>query len=184
MDELTTRLQRAATELAERAVGPAPDDLLRRGRRQRRRHAAAAVLLALALAGGVVAVPLLRPWQPAAPAGMPPATPSTSTLAPGHRCPARATTARLTAKHIAFHPACLAAVAGKPFTLTFDNKEPVVHNIAIFRGSDAEGATVFRGQIFRGPRVVQEQVPALRAGDYFFHCDVHPHLMQGRLVVR
>jgi plastocyanin len=184
MDELTARLQRAATELAERAVVPAPDDIVRRGRRQRRRHAAGAVLLAMALAGGVVAVPLLRPWQPAAPAGMQPATPSTSTLAPGHECPARATTAQLTANNIAFHPACLAAVAGKPFTLTFDNKEPVVHNIAIFRGSDATGTNVFRGQIFRGPRVVEERVPALKAGDYFFHCDVHPQAMQGKLVVR
>jgi plastocyanin len=183
MDELTARLQRAATEVAERALVPAPDAILRRGRRQRRRHAAAAVLLVMALAGAVVAVPLLRPWEPAAPAGMPPATPSSSTLAPGQRCPARATTARLTAKQIAFHPACLAAVAGKPFTLSFDNKEPVVHNIAIFRGSNAEGANVFRGQIFRGPRVLEEQVPALRAGDYFFHCDVHPHAMQGKLVV-
>jgi plastocyanin len=131
-----------------------------------------------------VAVPLLRPWESAAPAGMPPATPSTSTLAPGHGCPARATAVQLTAKNIAFHPTCLAAVAGKPFTLRFDNKEPVVHNIAIFRGSNAEGTNVFRGQVFRGPRVVVEQVPALKAGDYFFHCDVHPHLMQGKLVVR
>jgi plastocyanin len=184
MDELTARFQRAATEVAERAVIPAADDLVRRGRQQRRRHAMGAVLFAMALAGGVVAVPLLRPWQPVAPAGMPPATPSTSTLAPGHGCPARATTAHITAKSIAFHPVCLAAVAGKPFTLTFDNNEPVLHNIAIFRGSNAEGANVFRGPPFRGPRVVQEQVPALKAGDYFFHCDVHPHAMQGKLVVR
>ena len=184
MDELTVRLQRAATEVAERAVLPAPDDIVRRGRRQRRRHAAGAVLLAMALAGGVVTVPLLRPWQPAAPSGMPPATPSTSTLAPGHGCPARATTAQLTANNIAFHPACLAAVAGKPFTLTLDNHDRVPHNLAIFQGSNAEGANVFRGQVFRGPRVVEERVPALKAGDYFFHCDVHPHAMQGKLVVR
>jgi plastocyanin len=183
VDELTARLQRAATEVAERAVVPAPDDIVRRGRRQRWRRAAGAVLLAMALTGAVVAVPLLRPWQSAAPTGMQPATPSTSTLAPGHGCPARATTVQLTAKNIAFDPVCLAAVAGKPFTLTFDNKEPVLHNIAIFRGSNAEGTNVFRGQIFRGPRVVEEQVPALRAGDYFFHCDVHPHAMQGKLVV-
>jgi plastocyanin len=184
MDELTARLQRAATEVAERAVIPAPDDIVRRGRRQRRRHAAGAVLLAVALAGAVVAVPLLRPWQPAAPTGMPPATPRTSTLAPGHGCPARATTAQLTAKNIAFDPACLAVVAGKPFTLTFDNRDRVPHNLAIFRGSNAEGTNVFRRPPFRGPRVVEEQVPALRAGDYFFHCDVHPHAMQGKLVVR
>jgi ferric-dicitrate binding protein FerR (iron transport regulator) len=86
MDELNARVQRAATELAERAVLPAPDDIVRRGRRQRRRHAAGAVLLAMALAGAVVTVPLLRPWQPAAPTGMPPATPRTSTLAPGQGC--------------------------------------------------------------------------------------------------
>jgi plastocyanin len=184
MDELTVRLQRAATELAERAVLPAPDDILRRGRRQRRRHVAGAVLLAMALAGGVVAVPLLRPWQPAAPGGGPPATPSPSTPAPGQGCPARVTTAQLTANNIAFHPACLAAVAGKPFTLTFDNQDRVPHNLAIFQGSNAEGANVFRGQVFRGPRVVEEEVPALRAGNYFFHCDVHPQAMQGKLVVR
>jgi plastocyanin len=184
MDELTARMQRAATELAERAVVPAPDDLVRRGRRQRRRQAAGAVLVAMALAGGVVAVPLLRPWQPAAPTGMQPAPPSTSTLAPGQGCPASATTTRLTANNIAFHPTCLAAPAGRPWTLTFDNQEPVLHNLAVFRGSDAEGASVFRGLVFRGPRVVEQQVPALKAGDYFFHCDVHPRAMQGRLVVR
>jgi plastocyanin len=43
---------------------------------------------------------------------------------------------------------------------------------------------VFRGQVLRGPRVVEEQVPAPKAGDYFFHCDVHPHVMQGKLVVK
>ena len=85
MDELNARVQRAATEVAERAALPAPDDIVRRGRRQRRRHAVDTVLLAMAL-GGVVVVPLLRPWQPAAPSGMPPAAPSTSPLAPGRGC--------------------------------------------------------------------------------------------------
>jgi plastocyanin len=184
MDELTARLQRAATELAERAVAPFPDDIARRGRRRRWRNAAGAVLLAMALAGAVVTVPLPRPWQPAAPTGMPPATPSPSTLAPGHRCPAPATTAQLTANNTAFHSACLAAVAGKPFTLTVDNQDRVPHTLAIFQGSDATGAKVFRGQVFRGPRIVQERVPALTAGDYFFHCDIHPRLMQGQLIVR
>ena len=89
MDELTARFQRAATEVAERAVVPAPDNIVRRGRRQRRRHAVGAVLLAMALAGGMVAVPLLRPWQPAGPTGMQPATPRTSTLAPGQGCVGR-----------------------------------------------------------------------------------------------
>jgi plastocyanin len=183
MDELTVRLQRAATEVAERAVIPAPDDIARRGRRQRRRHAAGAVLLAIALAGGVMAVPL-RPWQPAAPSGMPPATPSPSMLAPRHRCPARVTAAQLTAKDIAFAPACLTAEAGRPFRLKFDNKEPVPHNVSIFEGPDASGRRVFTRPPFRGPRVVTYLVPALSRGRHFFRCDVHPNLMQGRLIVR
>jgi plastocyanin len=184
MDELTARLQRAATELAERTVVPAPDDIVRRGRRQRRRHVAGAVLLAMALAGGMVAVPLLRPWQPAAPTGMPPATPSPSMLVPGHRCPARVTAAQLTAKNIAFHPACLAVAAGKPFTLTFHNKEPVPHNISIYKGPDASSRQVFTRPPFPGPRVETYQVPALQPGRHFFRCDVHPNLMQGQLIVR
>jgi plastocyanin len=185
MDELTARLQRAAAELAERAVVPAPDDVVRRGRRRRRWQAAGAVLLAMALAGGVVVVPLLRPWQPAAPGGMPPAPPSTSVLAPGHRCPARATTtAQLTANNITFAPACLAAVAGKPFRLTFDNKDAVVHNVSIFAGPDANSRQVFTRPPFRGPRVETYQVPALQPGRHFFRCDVHPSAMQGRLIVR
>ena len=184
MDELTARLQRAATELAERAVVPAPDDIVRRGRRQRRRHAAGAVLLAMALAGGVVAVPLLRPWQPAAPTGMPPATPSTSTLAPGHRCPARAATAQLTANNIALAPACLTAEAGRPFTLRFDNKEAVPHNVSIFEGADASSQIAFQGEVIVGPRVIDYQVPALSRGRHFYRCDVHPSAMQGQLIVR
>jgi plastocyanin len=184
MDELTARMQRAATEVAERAVLPAPDDIVRRGRRQRRRHAAGVVLLAMALAGGVVAVPLLRPWQPAVPTGTQPATPSTSTLAPGHRCPARTTAAQLTAKNIAFGPACLAAAAGKPFRLKFDNKEAVLHNVSIFAGPDANSRQVFTRPPFRGPRVETYQVPALQPGRHLFRCDVHPNLMQGQLIVR
>jgi hypothetical protein len=184
MDELTARLQRAATELAERAVAPAPDDIARRGRRRRRRHTAGAVLLAMALAGAVVAVPLLRPWQPAAPSGMPPVRPSTSTPAPGHGCPARATTARLTARNIAFAPTCLAAVAGEPLTLKLDNRDAVIHNLSIFAGPDANSRLVFRRPPFRGPRAQTYRVPALRPGRHFFHCDVHPNLMQGQLIVK
>lgn len=183
MDELTARLQRAATELAERAVLPTPDDIVRRGRRQRRRHVAGVVLLAMALAGVVVAVPLLRPWQPAAPTATQPATPSTWTPAPGHRCPARVTTTHLTAKNIAFGPTCLAAVAGKPFTVTFHNQEAVVHNLTIFEGADANSRQVFTGPFFRGPRVKTYQIPALSRGRHLFRCDAHPSLMQGQLIV-
>jgi plastocyanin len=91
---------------------------------------------------------------------------------------------QLTAKNIAFDPTCLAAVAGKPLTLKLDNKEAVVHNVSIFAGPDANSRQVFTRPPFRGPRVRTYRVPALQPGRYLFRCDVHPNLMQGKLVVR
>ena len=41
----------------------------------------------------------------------------------------------------------MTAPAGRPWTLTFDNKEAVPHNVAIFQGSDATAPNVFRGQV-------------------------------------
>jgi plastocyanin len=185
MDELTARLQRAAAEVAERAVVPVSDDIVRRGRRQRRRHTIGAALLAIALAGGVVVAAPLRLGQPAPPPGTRPATPSPSILAPGQGSPTPATAARLTATAVAFDTACLTAVAGEPFTLTFHNQDVgVPHNVAIFEGSNANGPNVFRGQIVVGPATVAYHVPALRPGLYFFNCDVHPNSMHGQLIVR
>jgi cytochrome c oxidase subunit II len=99
-------------------------------------------------------------------------------------CPTDTSPGHIAAKNVAFDKDCMTAPAGRPWTLTFDNQEPVLHNIAIFQGSSAEGANVFRGQTFTGPNVVPERVPALKAGNYFFHCDVHPQAMQGKLVAK
>jgi len=99
-------------------------------------------------------------------------------------CPADTTPGQITAEHVSFDKDCLAAKAGKSWTLTFDNKEAVLHNIAFFQGSNDQGKKVFTGQLFTGPRVIKEAVPALPAGSYFFHCDVHPGAMQGKLVVK
>jgi cytochrome c oxidase subunit II len=99
-------------------------------------------------------------------------------------CPDDTSPGRIAADNTSFDKECMTARAGRPWTLTFDNQEPVDHNVAIFRGSNAEGANVFRGQVFRGPRVVEAPVPALKAGSYFFHCDVHPQAMQGKLVAK
>jgi plastocyanin len=99
-------------------------------------------------------------------------------------CPADTSPGQLAADNTSFDKDCMTAPAGKPWTLTFDNKEPVQHNVAIFQGSNAQGPNVFRGQLVTGPQVVKEQVPALKAGTYFFHCDVHPAAMQGKLVAK
>jgi cytochrome c oxidase subunit 2 len=99
-------------------------------------------------------------------------------------CPGDTTPGQLAAQSISFDKDCLSAKAGRPWTLTFDNKDTAQHNVAIFQGTSAAGKRVFTGQIFPGPKVVKETVPALAAGSYFFHCDVHPQAMQGKLIVR
>jgi cytochrome c oxidase subunit II len=99
-------------------------------------------------------------------------------------CPADTTPGKLAAKNTAFDKDCLSATAGRPFTLAFDNQEGVPHNVAVFKGNDAGGQKVFTGQIVTGPRTVQYQVGTLQRGSYFYHCDVHPTAMTGKLVVR
>ncbi len=87
-----------------------------------------------------------------------------------------ANTVTITAKDIKFSPQQVTVAAGQALTIHFDNQDTVQHNIAIFDGADASAPLVFRGQIFPGVKSVDYAVPALKAGSYFFHCDVHPNM--------
>lgn len=90
----------------------------------------------------------------------------------------------VTAHHIHFSASCLAAHAGKPFTITFRNQDSgVPHNVAIYSNSSA-AKVLFRGQIVTGSSTVTYHVPALPAGTYYFRCDVHPTAMHGTFVVK
>jgi plastocyanin len=90
----------------------------------------------------------------------------------------------ITAQSIHFSSTCLAAPAGKPFTIAFANKDSgVPHNIAIY-SSPAATKALFRGQLVTGPKSVTYHVPALPAGTYYFRCDVHPTAMHGTFVVK
>ncbi|MGZ3587837.1 MAG: cupredoxin domain-containing protein [Candidatus Limnocylindrales bacterium] len=85
-----------------------------------------------------------------------------------------ATTVTITANGLKFEPQQVTVAAGQALTIHFDNQDSVQHDIAIFAGADANAPLVFRGQVFAGPKAVDYSVPALTAGSYFFHCDVHP----------
>ena len=65
--------------------------------------------------------------------------------------------------------------AGKPFTIVFDNREPIPHNVAIYDTAQL-GKDFFIGEIITGPRSVTYQVPALSAGEYYFLCTVHANM--------
>ncbi len=101
-------------------------------------------------------------------------------------CKPNGTKLSVTAQGIAFNEDCLAAPADKPFTIAFDNKDPgTPHNVAIY--PDEASATdpanaLFAGEVFPGPETRTYDVPAIKKGDYFFHCDVHPTQMNGTFV--
>lgn len=99
-------------------------------------------------------------------------------------CTPNGTSVAVSAHNIQFDKSCLAAPAGKPFTITFSNDDSgVPHNVAIYSNSSA-GKVLFRGQIVTGPKTIVYHVPALPAGTYYFRCDVHPTTMHGTFVVK
>ena len=90
-----------------------------------------------------------------------------------------AASVQVAASGIKFNTDCVAAPAGQPFRIVFDNQDPDQHNVAIYEGSKS----LFRGEIFGGPKTETYRVPALAAGTYTFQCDVHPQQMQGTFKV-
>src|SRR5215218_7746628 len=82
-------------------------------------------------------------------------------------------TVQISAVNIAFEQPAVTAPADTAFTIDFDNKEAVPHNVEI---KDAGGASVFKGEIVTGPTVAQYEVGPLAAGEYTFVCSVHPNM--------
>lgn len=86
----------------------------------------------------------------------------------------------LAVEGIAFDKAELGVPAGTPFTLVFENREAVSHNVSIYTDA-AHQDRRFEGVLFSGPATRWYPVPALPPGTYFFVCDLHAN-MTGRLI--
>src|SRR5581483_10294664 len=116
------------------------------------------------------------------PTGAPTSAPSPST-----QCTqAQNGTVAVTASGIAFDTNCIEVPAGQPFTIAFDNKDAgIPHNIAIYPSSTqlTPADALFQGEVVTGPTTTQYKVPALDAGTYYFHCDIHPTTMNGTFKV-
>jgi plastocyanin len=86
------------------------------------------------------------------------------------------------AANIEFDTDTIELPADTPTTITLDNQDPgVPHNIALYT-DDTLAESLFVGEIVTGPVTIDYEIPAIPAGDYYFHCDVHPN-MSGSLVV-
>jgi cytochrome c oxidase subunit 2 len=80
----------------------------------------------------------------------------------------------IAAQNIKYDTSCMQTTAGQPFKIAFDNKDAgTPHNVAIYTNPSAT-QNLFRGTIVTGPKEITYSVPALDAGTYYFHCDVHP----------
>lgn len=142
---------------------------------------AAGLLLAFALAGcgsGSAG------WTYAPPPSPTPVSSSAASGSPGVSAPAGASVTVVATTPLKFDTPALEVAANQPFSLVFDNQDPTVpHNVVINTplGSKVEmGDTAF----FTGPQKRTYQVPALAAGVYPFHCEVHPQAMTGNLTAK
>ncbi|MGH2717294.1 MAG: cupredoxin domain-containing protein, partial [Actinomycetota bacterium] len=61
--------------------------------------------------------------------------------------------------------------------------DTVPHNVHIFNGSDATAPTLFQGALANPGESVTYNITGIQPGSYYFHCDVHPTQMIGKVVV-
>jgi plastocyanin len=92
------------------------------------------------------------------------------------------TSPKISAEGIAFDTAALTVPANQPFTLVFENRKAVPHNVSIYADA-AHQDRRFEGVVFSGPATRWYPVPALAPGTYVFVCDVHSN-MTGSLVAK
>jgi plastocyanin len=71
--------------------------------------------------------------------------------------------------------------AGANVTIHFDNQDSAPHNVAIFTDSSASSPISIGEVVSSGKK--DQVVPALKAGTYYFRCDVH-HDMTGTIVAK
>ncbi len=110
------------------------------------------------------------------------ASPATQATAAGTASAGGSITIKASGSTLKFDTNTLSAAAGA-VTIVFDNQDSgIPHNISVHEGSDAKGPTLGKTDLETGP-VKQELKLDLKAGSYYFQCDVHPTTMKGALTV-
>jgi plastocyanin len=81
----------------------------------------------------------------------------------------------IAASGLAFDKKELVIPADTEFVLAFNNEEAQPHNVAILEAQGSPNA-LFRSAIVTGPKLSEETVEPIPAGEYYFQCDVHPNM--------
>jgi plastocyanin len=122
-------------------------------------------LLSVAL---IVAPRIIAFANQSTPSGAPGASPGAPGGAPAGQI-------AIVADQLKFNVKDLQVPAGKPFTMTFENKDTVPHNVAIYTNAQLT-TPLFQGEIFSGPKTVTYNVTPIPAGQHYFVCNVHPNM--------
>jgi len=94
-----------------------------------------------------------------------------------------AATVVLSAANTAYSTTSLTLSPGTA-TIDFKNMDTAPHNVHIYDGADASAPSVFMGNIVPPGGNATYNVTGLKDGStYFFHCDVHPTQMTGKITV-
>ncbi len=92
-------------------------------------------------------------------------------------------TKEVTASGLAFDTSTLTFPADEKTTITFQNNDPSTpHDIAIFTDESATDE-LFKGETVTGVASATYEIPPLKAGTYYFHCNFHPDTMKGTVTV-
>ena len=89
----------------------------------------------------------------------------------------------ISAANVAFDTTDLQFTAGEEADLTFVNNDAasIQHNVSIYE--EEGGEALFEGEVIPGGQEVTYAIPALKKGEYYFQCDVHPG-MNGTVTVQ
>jgi plastocyanin len=89
---------------------------------------------------------------------------------------------KVVAQNTAFDVKEIDLPADTPSEIKVENKDPFAHNLAIYQDESASGTPLFTFEPFAGPDTKTFPVDPIPAGEYYFHCDIHPN-MNGTVVV-
>jgi plastocyanin len=98
-------------------------------------------------------------------------------------CTTSSGTAELIAENNTFNRSTIRVQTGEEVSFTFENKDNVTHNFAVYDTREAK-QVIFKGEALSSPGTITYTFTAPdEPGSYYFQCDFHPSTMNGSFIV-